>query len=436
MESVPIEQAIQATDRYYQPGTALSRLLSEAPYLPRCSDNKTAALVRPREYAIRYPYMQVNRPDMVSWLVFDLDHSNSLIWEDELLPAPNFVVSNRKNGHSHLFYAIVPVCTSENARSKPIQYMKAVYEAMAARLNADPAYSGPVAKTPGHPWWSTWEIHGTEYELGELADYVDLAITPPWSTGPDLDAVSHSRHCLLFEELRFYAYSVVNREKEQGTFQSFMRLLEAYAYNKNNYRQRGFSMNLTAAQVKATVKSVARWTWDRYTGNSQCHRGVMNLDKNLPLKERQRLAAERTHQTRQKATEFKIRAACRLLQEKGVKLTQVAVASATGLTRQTIAQYQHILGEANTQAPPNVTPLESGSGQSSDVNYAVHQISAPRRGSGVDLKKGQLGLLFNGESNDSSPTDVGVLFSSTSDSPARGRRHACLLYCAKDTWRF
>lgn len=412
MESVPIAPATNAEDRYYQAGTALSRLLSEAPYLPRCSDNKTAALVRPREYAIRYPYMQVNRPGMVSWLVFDLDHSNPLIWEDENFPAPNIVVSNRKNGHSHLFYAITPVCTSENARSKPIQYMKAVYEAMAARLSADPAYSGPVAKTPGHPWWSTWEIHGSEYELGELADYVDLAVKPLWSTGPDLDSVSHSRHCLLFEDLRFYAYSIVSREREQGTYQSFIRLLEAYAYNKNGFRQRGFAMNLTAAQVKATVKSVARWTWDRYTGNSQCHRGVMSLDQSLSLKERQRLAAERTHQTRQKATESKIRVACRSLQNKGEKLTLVAVAGATGLSRQTVANYKHILTESSSPASTNVVQLGAESAVSENVNYAVHQISAPRRGSGVDLEKGQLDLLLGGE-----PVDSCGPVNSTSDPP-------------------
>ena len=111
MGLVSSTSVINENNRYHQSGTALNRLLSEAPYLPRCSDNKTAAQVRPREYAIRYPYMQVNRPDMVSWLVFDLDHSNPLIWEDEGLPTPNMVVTNRKNNHAHLYYAISPFQT-------------------------------------------------------------------------------------------------------------------------------------------------------------------------------------------------------------------------------------------------------------------------------------------------------------------------------------
>ncbi|EHK2041946.1 replication initiation protein, partial [Salmonella enterica] len=142
--------------------SSAQRLLNEAPYLPRCSDNKTAAIVRPVRYAIRYPYMQVNRSGMVSWLIFDLDHSNANIWDDRGLPAPNFIVRNRKNGHAHLYYAIIPVCTSENARSKPLQYMKAIYQAMAIKLDADTAYSGPVAKTPFHPWWDTTEVHDKE----------------------------------------------------------------------------------------------------------------------------------------------------------------------------------------------------------------------------------------------------------------------------------
>jgi len=375
-----------AIEQYQRTGTALSRLLSEAPYLPRCSDNKTATRVRPREYAVRYPYMQVNRPGMVSWLIFDLDHSNPLIWEEEGLPTPNLVVTNRKNGHSHLYYAIPPVCTSEHARSGPIQYMRAVYEAMAARLRADPSYSGPVAKTPGHPWWSTWEIHNHEYELGELADYVELTVKP-WSTGPDLDAVSHSRHCLLFEDLRFYAYSIVNREREQGTYTSFNRLLEVYAFNKNNFRKHGFAMNLTASQVKATVKSVSRWTWDCYTGNSRCHRGVMNFDKSLPLKERQRLSAERTHRERQKSTESKIRSACKTIQKNGDKITQIAIAVESGLSRQTVANYKHILSEAfhTTAQNSNVIQMEAASIQPRIVKRGVHQIPAKLSGDSDDV---------------------------------------------------
>lgn len=371
---------------FYQPGSALNRLMDEAPFLSRCSDNKTAAMVRPREYAVRYPYMQVNRSGMVSWLIFDLDHSNPLIWEDEGLPAPNLVVKNRKNGHSHLFYAIAPVCTTENARSKPIAYMKAVYEAMAARLNADPAYSGPVAKTPGHPWWSTWEIHNQEFDLGELSDYVDLAVKPFGSKGPDLDSVAHSRHCTLFEDLRHYAYSIVNREREEGSFQSFVRLLDAYARNKNNFKAQGHSINLSVSQLKATVKSVSRWTWNKYTGSKRCNIGIMQLDSSKPLQERQRLSAERTHAARQKASESSIRAACKTLINKGQKLTSTAIAKTARLTRQTVAKYQHIINSEVSQSQDNTTPLKKEAiGEAKSVKYGAHQIPAPLRGASIDL---------------------------------------------------
>ena len=244
------------TQRFFQGGTALNRVLLEAPYLPRCSDDKTATRIRPREYAIRYPYMQVNRPGMVSWLIFDLDHSNALIWEDAGLPAPNLIVRNRKSGHSHLYYAIPPVCTTESARSKPIAYMKAIYEAFAARLDADTDFhSGPVAKTPGHPWWLTWEIHSHIYELGELADYVELAVSSPWGKGPQLDEVSHSRHCILFEHLRYYAYSIVNREREKVSFSPFTRLLEAYAHNRHSFQKLGFSGDLPLSSLGSSQKT-------------------------------------------------------------------------------------------------------------------------------------------------------------------------------------
>lgn len=382
------------SDRFFNSDSALNRVLHEAPFYPRCSDDKTATLTRPRELALRYPYMQINRPGMVSWLIFDLDHTNSLAWDDADLPPPNLVVRNRNNGHSHLFYAIAPVCTTENARAKPISYMKAVYAAFAARLSADTEYnSGPVAKTPGHPWWATTELHSHVYDLGELADCVELTVAP-WRKAPDAEDIPHSRHCILFEQLRYFAYSIVNREKERGSFLSFTAALEAFAYNHNNFIIHGFSQNLLLSSLKATVKSVARWTWEKYQGDSRCHRGVMQLDKSLSLEERQRLAAKRTHAIRDKATESKIRAACRQLQAKGEKLRQAAIAAIAGVTRQTVASYGHILKDAGSSSVVSVlevantserrTPksqtnagIEASAGAVLNVKYGVHQVPAP-----------------------------------------------------------
>ncbi|WP_122342916.1 primase C-terminal domain-containing protein, partial [Pseudomonas amygdali] len=275
----------------------------------------------------------------------------------------------------------------------------------AARLDADVDYhGGPVAKTPGHPWWETTEFHSHVYELGELASAVELTVKP-WATGPKLDQVSHSRHCILFEQLRYFAYSIVNRERELGSFESFMRSLDAYAYNHNSFLKQGFSENLPLSSIRATVKSVGRWTWDRYTGDRRCHRGAMQLDGSLSLTERQSLAAKRTNELRQKATESKIRAACRQLQDQGKALVRSAIATLAGVSVRTVASYTHILTEVSRPAsvsdlrgsskamsvpprqdrspanPPVQAPVcQPADGRVSGVQSGVHQISAVPEG--------------------------------------------------------
>lgn len=368
------EYQSEAGERYFQTGTALHRVLTEAPYLPRCSDNKTATRVRPREYAIRYPYMQVNRRGFVSWLIFDLDHDQAMIWDDVGLPAPNLIVRNRISGHSHLYYAIVPVCTTENARGRPIAFMKAVYAAFAARLRADADFhSGPVAKTPGHPWWLTQELHSHVHELGELADYVDLPLLSPWGRTPQLEAVSHSRHCMLFELLRHFAYRAVGREREHGSLASFTRVVEAYANDRNSFRRYGFPDDLPQSSIRATVRSVARWTWSHYRGTGRCNRGVMGLDPSLPLDERQRRAAARTHALRHQATADRIRGACRQLEQLGQKLTFSAIARQSGLSRQTVAAARHLLSELSR---PTALAVVSAVPAPGPVKYGAYQVTA------------------------------------------------------------
>ena len=75
--------------RFDEPASPMKRVMEQAPYIPRCSDDKTATKKRPTVYAVRWPYMQVNRPGMVSWLVFDCDHADVFRWEAAGLPPPN-----------------------------------------------------------------------------------------------------------------------------------------------------------------------------------------------------------------------------------------------------------------------------------------------------------------------------------------------------------
>jgi len=233
--------------------------------------------------------------------------------------------------------------------------MKAVYSAFALLLKADPDYSsGPVAKTPGHPWWLTTELHDSVYELADLADYVDTQVSS-WSKASRLEDLPESRHVILFEKLRYYAYSVVGQQREEGNFESFCRLLDTYAANINNFSRQGFQTgNLPLSSLRATVRSVSRWTWTKYWGNSSCCRGVMALDRSLPLKQRQRLAAKRTHEVRQKETENKIRVACHALHRRGKQLRLTLVAKEARVTRQTVANYRHIIADvANPSSPPH-----------------------------------------------------------------------------------
>ena len=355
--------------------TCLQRLIDEAPYYARCSSDKTAAISRPRNLALSFPYMQVNRKDMVSWLIFDLDHDNPWIWEENNLPPPNLIVRDKKSNRSHLFYAINPVCTSDKARSKPIIYMKEIYRCMATQLNSDHSYSGPVAKTPFHPWWTTTELHKNEYSLNELADYVDLEFD--YFNRVKLEDVSHSRNCTLFELARQYAYSIVNKERSEGSFTSFQQRVNTFANSKNVFKSSGWSENLPASEVKATVKSVSRWTWDHYEGRTDCCRGAMQLfTSKLALEDKQALAAKRTHQERKSKTIQKIIAACKKVKSDTCQYTYKAIAAMAGLSRQTVSKYQGIIDAVfNDTVLVSLSELFGHKSQKENVNYAVHQIA-------------------------------------------------------------
>ena len=110
------------------------------PKKPYCTDDLTNGIYpRLQRIAITKRYIQLNPPQMQYWMVFDIDRPNSAYaWYDSNLPIPFASVVNESNTHCHIIYRLeIPVCTSDFAHIKPLQYLDAIQRAYTAKLQAD-----------------------------------------------------------------------------------------------------------------------------------------------------------------------------------------------------------------------------------------------------------------------------------------------------------
>ncbi|WDZ72266.1 primase C-terminal domain-containing protein [Vibrio harveyi] len=236
----------------------------------------------------------------------------------------------------------------------------------------------PVAKTPFHPWWQTTELHSQVYELGELADSVEVETALHWREPSNLDDMSHSRNCTLFEYARHYAYSIVKYERREGNYENFKRRVSYFAAYKNH----SFDTQapLRHSEVESVVKSVTRWTWDKYYACSHVKRGVMDLPSDLDIKQRQSLAAARTHQVRRDKTKKRVLNASRYLLNKGESLSITLVAKTARLCRKTVRRYFYeVQSLIESTEDVRILPISSLSGLKQSGPYAVHQITAPEK---------------------------------------------------------
>ena len=228
------------------------------PRRPYCANDLTRGLVvRPTATALQFRHLQPNAPLEVAWLIFDLDYRGAAYaWEKANLPPPTLTVINPANAHAHLFYGLVtPIGMSDAARDAPIRYAAAVQQAFLAKLGADPGYAGLIAKNPFHEAWRTLWVHRL-YELGELAEYVELL-----KRRAPREMLGLGRNCMLFDELRAWSYQWVREYKRNAaTSEHWQRAVLGQAEKLNV-----FTPPLSFSEVKAVSRSVARWTWRQFS---------------------------------------------------------------------------------------------------------------------------------------------------------------------------
>jgi len=241
-------------------GAQLEQFKVTLPHKPYCTDDLEAGLlIRQAKTAITKRYIQHNSPAFVSWLVMDCDYPDALGHIGfNPLPLPNIAAINRANGHSHLFYGLTnPVTRTNQARQKPLRYLASVEFALKTSLGADLGYAGLMSKNPLHAHWLVTELRPTLWDLGELADYLTLPAKLPKAA----ELVGLGRNCTLFEKARRQAYASVLAYRLAGDVEGFRSHVLALCQALNVFPE-----PLPSSEIRATAKSIANWTWKRYTG--------------------------------------------------------------------------------------------------------------------------------------------------------------------------
>ncbi len=301
-----------------------------------------------------YLHIQVNPRSVVSWLVFDIDKTHAFSWQDNLLPPPNIIVSGqvtgaeKKEGATHIFYAIQNVTKSYKAKRKPIEYLQDIRKAMTLRLGADEDYTGPLCKNPLHPHWNTSFLHSHEYSLNELNEYL-VTVKEARRQDFDWDAVPDSRNCTLFHSVRFTAYERISYARERWQLIDWEEHIYGLVAELNEFSDSDLSKThpLSCTELRSIAKSIAHWTWFKY--HPTHNRGIVGLWRlPIPIQNKalaQREGAKYTHRVRKASSKDKVREAIKRLKNRGERLTQQNIANESGLTRQTVAKYKSILAE-------------------------------------------------------------------------------------------
>lgn len=217
--------------------------------------------IHSKKNAVTKRYLSLNHKYVTQWLTFDIDRAGAvadLYYDCMGVPEPNIVVENTENGHAHFLFKLeTPVYLGENASTKPINYLNAIYSEIRTLLKADTAYSGLMSKNPLHECWRTQELRVEPYSLAGLSQHLELELTFTKQPKIDLDEAYHEgRNSRIFTELKGWAYVAV-REFRGKTYQQWLQSCIDYCMQINSI----LVHPLGYGEVKQIAKSVSKFCW-------------------------------------------------------------------------------------------------------------------------------------------------------------------------------
>ena len=240
----------------------LEHLTRYLPKKPWCTNEKgTALLVRPKEIAINYKYIQLNSPFYQKYLILDLDYEHSLaeiLFSRVGIPLPNFVTANFQGGKSHIVFELEePIYKTNASKQKIIAFAHAIIMRLQELFDADIGYSGTITKNPISPNWRVTELRKEPYSLYELAEKIDLPRKDYSKQKISVDeAIGLGRNCYVFYTACPFAYQEIRAYRGKTYSQWEMVMIDhCVSLNEN------LSEPMTYREVRCIAKSISRFCW-------------------------------------------------------------------------------------------------------------------------------------------------------------------------------
>lgn len=239
---------IDPTD--WQSVSTLAQFYADLATNPYCTNDKGFSHIRTKSHAIKHAYIQPNHPEIIKWLIFDIDDPQALFaYHDNNLPRPQIIIKNPENGHAHYAYRLTtPVGNWRKSSQKAIRYFASVQKALRLALGADKSYGGNLVKNPCH---TSHEVYLTgakpSYTLSDLAENLDLELYQAQEPAND---EGYGRNYSVFQHVRPHGYALAS-----APYSEIVRQLQPIAEHYNQC----FDVPLFPNELKHIVRSIARY---------------------------------------------------------------------------------------------------------------------------------------------------------------------------------
>lgn len=185
----------------------IERFKELVPSVTDYSYDKILRFAGPKEVTFKYPYLRVNEPERISFVVLDVDEK----YQDFGL-APSFIVVNPENEHYHAFYVLKKPVIRGNAKAWWL--MGKVATLYMGLLGSDRAMLNQrlMVHNPLHKKWQFVPLSEKEFTLLEMYEEA-MGFVRAFGldeTVTESTFSTNSRNCLIFDALRKCNFDSLN----------------------------------------------------------------------------------------------------------------------------------------------------------------------------------------------------------------------------------